>query len=208
MASKTTALFAPTTADEDVSARAGAAAVPSFEAVYREHFAFAWRTARRMSVREANVDDVVQDVFVVVHRRLRDYDGRTSMRGWLYGILVRVVADHRRRVRRKDAPCRSVEDDERGAERFESSAPGPAEQAERGEALALLERILGEMSADHREVLVLSRLEEMSVPEIAECLGANVNTIYSRLRAAAERFDALYAQVRGEEANQDGRRAR
>jgi len=175
------------------------AAPPSFEAVYREQFSFVWRTARRMAVREANVDDVVQDTFLVLHRKLDEYDGRTSMRGFLYGILVRVVADHRRRARRKDAPLRSVDEDERGVERFASGGAGPADQVERGEALALLETLLSKLSPEHREVIVLSRLEEMNVPEIAECLGANVNTVYSRLRVACERFDALYAEFRARE---------
>jgi RNA polymerase sigma-70 factor (ECF subfamily) len=171
-----------------------------FEDVYREHFAFAWRTVRRMSVRAGSVDDVVQDAFVVVHRRLGDYDPRMSLRGWLYGILVRVVADHRRRARRKDSRCTSIDDDERGTERFASTAPPPSEGVEHGEALALLERILEDLSPEHREVLVLSRLEEMNVPEIAQAIGANVNTVYSRLRAASERFDALYTRLRaGEE---------
>lgn len=167
----------------------------AFEDVYRAHFDFVWRTARRMSVREESVDDVVQDAFVVVHRRLADYDGRTALRGWLYGILVRVVADHRRRRRRKDAPCTSIDADERGAERFVSTLPPTSEGAEHGEAMELLERILAELTPDHREVLVLSRLEEMSVPEIADALGANVNTVYSRVRVASERFDAIYTRM-------------
>lgn len=176
-----------------------------FEEVYREHFDFVWRTARRMSVREANVDDVVQDVFVVVHRRLGDYDGRTSVRGWIYGILVRVVADHRRSARRKDAHCTSIEADERGAERFASPYPPPSEAAERGEAVAHLDRLLSALTPDQREVLVLSRMEEMTVPEIAECLGANVNTIYSRLRTAGDRFDAAHASFRAQEARRIAR---
>lgn len=196
MVAKPDAAFA--TASGDAVAD-GARARPSFEAAYREHFAFVWRTARRMAVREAHVDDVVQDAFLVLYRKLSEYDGRTSMRGYLYGILVRVVADHRRRGRRKDAPVRSIDEDERGAERFAAESEGPDGHAERGEAVALLETLLAKLSAEHREVLVLSRLEEMSVPEIAECLGANVNTVYSRLRVASERFDALYADFRAAE---------
>jgi len=73
---------------------------PSFDEVYEEHFAFVWRTARRLGVPESAADDVVQDTFVVLHRRLAEYDGETAMRRWLVGILTRVVSDHRRRYRR------------------------------------------------------------------------------------------------------------
>ncbi len=93
----------------------------------------------------------------------------------------------------------SMDEDERGAEQFESSWPPPSESAEHGEAVALLQRILGALAAEHREVLVLSRLEELTVPEIADCLDANVNTIYSRLRVAAERFDNAHARIVAED---------
>lgn len=176
---------------------------PSFDAIYEEHFAFVWRTARRLGVPEAAADDVVQDTFVVLHRRLAEYDGETAMRRWLVGILTRVVSDHRRRYRRKEAAC--VPHPEESERALPSSAPPPSAEAEQAESVRLLGALLEEMDEDKREVLVLAQLEEMTVPEIAELLGANVNTVYARLRAARSEFEALYARHRARSASSERR---
>lgn len=168
--------------------------LPSFDAVYDEHFDFVWRMARRLGVPESAADDVVQDTFVVLHRRLPEYDGETPIRRWLAGMLTRVVADHRRHYRRKDAAC--VPHPEESDRALPSSAPPPSADAEQSEAVRLLDTLLAEIDEDKREVLVLAQLEEMTVPEIAELLGANVNTVYARLRSARRDFDAAYARYR------------
>jgi RNA polymerase sigma-70 factor, ECF subfamily len=167
---------------------------PVFDAIYEEHFDFVWRMARRLGVSESSADDVVQDTFVVLHRRLPEYDGETPIRRWLVGILSRVVSDHRRRFRRKDAAC--VPHPEESERALASSAPPPSAEAEQSEAVRLLDALLAEIDEDKRDVLVLAQLEELTVPEIAELLGANVNTIYARLRAARRDFDAAYARHR------------
>src|SRR5262245_65871367 len=68
----------------------------TFREVYDEHFRFVWRSLRRLGVRESDVADAVQDVFVVVHRRLGDFEGRSKVTTWLYGICYRVAKDRRR----------------------------------------------------------------------------------------------------------------
>lgn len=165
--------------------------VPSLAEIYRANIDFVWRSARRMRVPESSLDDVVQDVFVVVHRRLSDYDPGAPLRGWLYGVLKRVVADHKRRARRKDSPLSGSELDEDGEERFTSSAPSPTSLVERSEAVTLLDRLLAQLSAEKAEVLVLAHLEQLTVPEIAEGTGENLNTVYSRLRTARRELDEL-----------------
>jgi len=166
---------------------------PSFREVYEAHGPFVWRICQRMRVREMNIEDVAQDVFLVVHRRLDSYDPRVPIRSWLYGIVTRVVADHRKRFRRKDAPL-SPMDSERnlGVETFASSAPAPEQMAEASEALSLIESLLAKLPEERRETLVLARLYEMTVPEIAAVIGGNENTIYSRLRTGEREFEALY----------------
>jgi RNA polymerase sigma-70 factor (ECF subfamily) len=158
--------------------------------------------ARRLGVSEAAVDDVVQDTFVVLYRKLGDYDARTPIRRYVIGILTRVVADHRRRFRRKESAC--VPHPEESDRALPSSLPPPSAEVERGEAVRLLETLLAELTEEKREVLVLAQLEEMSVPEIAQVLGANVNTIYARLRAARRDFDAAYARHRARTAFPEG----
>jgi RNA polymerase sigma-70 factor (ECF subfamily) len=173
-------------------------AVPStlrFEDVYEAHFPFVWRMTRRLGVEDAGVDDVVQEVFLVLHRRIAEYDGRASVRGWLFGILSRVVRDHRRRRARKDAPCVPVPRDSSDDLTLPSSDPTPSALAERSERIALLQRVLERLDDAKREILVLAFLEEMTVPEIAELLDVNLNTAYSRLRAAKQAFAEEHARI-------------
>jgi RNA polymerase sigma-70 factor (ECF subfamily) len=177
-----------------VEARAEPASAPSFDEIYDAYFDFVWTNAGRLGVSEAAIDDVVQDVFLVLHRRLADYDGRASMKSWLYGILARTVRDHRRTFRRKQARCVPHAPDSSEDVGLPSPDPSPSDLAERLEKVALLNALLEELDEDKREVLVLAELEQMTVPEIAECLGANVNTVYSRLRAAKRAFEEAYAR--------------
>jgi RNA polymerase sigma-70 factor (ECF subfamily) len=159
-----------------------------FTAVYDEHFAFVWRSLRRLGVPERLLDDAAQDVFIVVHRRLGEFEGRSTLRSWLFAIARRVAHDHRRRVGRKERTEELPEAvvDPRGAT--------PAGDAERAEAVRALHEILGAMADDKREVFVLAELEQMTVPEIADAIGANVNTVYSRLRVARQAFEQAVAR--------------
>jgi RNA polymerase sigma-70 factor (ECF subfamily) len=152
--------------------------------VYETHFAFVFRNAKRLGVADANVDDVVQEVFMVLHRRLDDYDGRSSMRGWIYGMLCNVVREYRRARRRKESPLCELDLEATSATASASSGPGPVEAIERQEAARLLFRMLDGLDDEKREVLVLAELEQMNIPEIAQTLDVNVNTLYSRLKAA------------------------
>jgi RNA polymerase sigma-70 factor (ECF subfamily) len=176
--------------------RAGAAPAGgggvSFELVYNDYFDFVWRSLRRLGVPEASVDDALQDVFVVVHRRLGEFGGRSSLKTWLFGIALRVTSDHRRRVRRKGGH-------EPLDEAVADPAPGPQEKMANAERLSMLDRALDALDDDRRAVFVLAELEQMSAPEIAEALGVKLNTVYSRLRLARQDFAlALAARRRTE----------
>jgi RNA polymerase sigma-70 factor (ECF subfamily) len=173
------------------------AARPRFEDVYGEHFAFVWRSVRRLGIDMSAVDDVVQDVFLVAHRRMDDFEARSSMKTWLFGIALRVVRDHRRTLRRKPAQLggtAAVETDMDGVN--DASARGPLEHVTEREAARTLHALLDELDDDKRAVLVLAELEQMTVPEIAEAVETNVNTVYSRLRAARRELDAAVARYR------------
>lgn len=186
------------------STASGAGGPPvEFDELYEAHFDFVWRMARRLGVPESTADDVVQDTFVVLHRRLAEYDGATPVRRWLVGMLTRVVQDHRRRYRRKEAAC--VPHPEESERALPSSLAAPSAEVEQAESVRLLDALLAELAEDKREVLVLAQLEEMTVPEIAELLGANVNTVYARLRTARREFDAAYARHRARSASAERR---
>lgn len=164
---------------------------PSCAALFEAHYELVWRTLRRLGVAQASVDDAVQDVFLVVHRRVGGYQERGSERAWLVSIAVRVAADYRRRFRRK-------EDTEPLAE-VAVTSQDPHQSAERAEARALVQRLLESLSDELRTVFVLAEMEQLTAPEIAGALGVKLNTVYSRLRLARERFEkALSEHKRGE----------
>lgn len=163
----------------------------SFVEIYREHFDFVWRNTLRLGVPTASADDVVQEVFIVVQRRLAEFDGRASMRSWLFGILGHVVMGYRRGFKRKDARCVPLEQAPRDV--FTTGAGStPSDHAENAEQVRILEMLLDRLDEDKRTLLVLSELEEWTLREIAEHLGSNINTVYSQLRAAKRAFEKLY----------------
>jgi RNA polymerase sigma-70 factor (ECF subfamily) len=166
----------------------------SYEDVYREHFDYVWRNVRRLGVSEAQADDAVQDVFIVVHRRLSEFEGRSSLRTWLFGILVRVARDHRRSRARQEAKAQAV-----AAEMDSGTEPTPADLAARREAARILEGLLDQLDEEKREVFVLVELEQTSVADVAEALGLNVNTAHARLRAARQQFEAAVTRFRAKE---------
>ena len=167
---------------------------PSFEQVYAETFPAVWRTTRRLGVVEDAIDDVVQEVFVTVYRRLHQFEGRCSVKTWVFGILVRVVNNYRRTRRRKGqghATSAVVGD----PHELVDPTPRPLELFSRREAGHVLRQILTKLDDDKAEAFVLAEIEGLTVPEIAEAIGANVNTVYSRLRAARKDFERARKQL-------------
>lgn len=160
-----------------------------FEAVYAEHARFVWRSLARLGVPEEQLADGLQDVFVVVHRRLSDFEGRSSVRTWLFGIALRVAKDIARRARRHPSePLAETLPDPRGEAPFDGAA--------RSEAVQTLHRILAELSEEQRAAFILVELEQMSIPEAAVALEANIHTVTSRLKIARQRFEAALRRHR------------
>lgn len=164
--------------------------VPSLEQIYTEHFDFVWRNARRLNVPESAADDVVQDVFIVVHRRLADFRGG-PMRPWIFGILTRVVSLYRRTHQRKAGRWLPL-DTETVSEPTQSS---PSELAERAERMRLLAMLLEELSEEQKTLILLADLEQWKLRELAEYFGTTISTIYSRLFAARARFEKAYTRA-------------
>ncbi len=178
-------------------APAGLASSVTFEAVYDEHVDFVWRSIRRLGVDEAAADDALQQVFLVVHRRLKEFSGASSMRTWLFGILLRVVREHRRTLRRKSPHLRSGQTDDDLA-RVPDSSPGanPEEQMSQAEASRIINELLEHLEDEKRAVFVMIELEEMTAVETGEALGMDAKTVYSRLRAARTDFERAAAAMR------------
>jgi RNA polymerase sigma-70 factor (ECF subfamily) len=143
-------------------------------AIYREHFGFVWRSLRRLGVPRAALEDLTQDVFVVAARRLDDFEGRSSVHTWLFGIAMRVFLTRRRSEWRHSRKLDEL------AQQDEPSGDPIATHDAQHTLLALLDQL----DDEKRAIYVLAELEGFTVVEIAEGLEANVNTVYTRLRAA------------------------
>jgi RNA polymerase sigma-70 factor (ECF subfamily) len=158
--------------------------------LHERHADFVWRTLQRLGVRPMDLEDSMQDVFVVVHRKLASFDGSSQVTTWLFAICMRVAAAHRRRahVRREQA-----------TDTLESSASpdshaSPERLAIEGEARAKLERVLDTLDLEKRAVLVMFEIEGMSAPVIASTIGVPVGTVYSRLATARSDFKKALAR--------------
>lgn len=158
----------------------------SFEALYDEFFSFVARTVRRLGVGEASVDDVCQEVFVVVYRRMHEFEGRAKLKTWLYRITANVVANQNRAQRRKSPHQRA------GAqvdpEELATAVPGPEATVRQSQAAQLARRILMNMSEPKRMAFVLVELEGMSYAEAGTALNETFDTVRARVRAARDEF--------------------
>ena len=142
----------------------------------------------------------MQEIFLVVHRRLAEFEARASMKTWLFGIVLRVVRLYRRTLRRKPAQLGGAATMDPDVDRLhDPAARGPHERIAEREAVRALHAILDELDDEKREVFVLAELEQMTVPEISEAVEVNVNTVYSRLRAARRDFDQAVLRHRARE---------
>jgi RNA polymerase sigma-70 factor (ECF subfamily) len=165
----------------DASTRAAVAAI------YRTHARALWRALGRLGVPPAAVEDALHELFIVVQRRLPEFEGRSALRTWLYAIAIRIARKFRERARR---------DSFEPAQEWPSQARGPDTALLEAEALRLLDALLAELDETKREVFVLHEVEELSAPQIAAILEVNVNTVYSRLREAKKAFARAHARQR------------
>jgi RNA polymerase sigma-70 factor (ECF subfamily) len=157
-------------------------------AIFKAHHAFVWRILRHLGVSAADQEDVLQEVFMVVHRRLADYREQDKMRSWLYAISTRVVRDYRRRVSRRREDTSLVPEVPQQA----SQAHALADQ----QALSLAQRVLATLPEKQRAVFVLYEIEQLSMLEIAAAVECPLPTAYARLRKARERVSAEVTRAR------------
>lgn len=150
--------------------------------IFEAEFDFVWRTVRRLGVKERELDDAVQQVFVVLSRRLDAVDpGRE--RSFLFGTARRVASDYRRRYRSSREDLVDDEPVPRGQSPYD-----PAVLVDRKRARAMLQDVLDEMPDEMREVFCLYELEGMTTSEVADTMQVSTGTVASRLRRARELF--------------------
>jgi RNA polymerase sigma-70 factor (ECF subfamily) len=166
-------------------------APPPFPEVFRTYSAFVWRVLLRLGVAEADIDDVAQEVFLGVHRNLPRFEGRCSLRTWVYGICHRRAVDYRRRA--------SVR-----PELYSDDPPDQSVDASQEQRLALaqarqqLALVLDTLDDEKRVVFVLFDIEGVPMDEVAEIVGCPLQTAYSRLYAARRKVETALVRQRGE----------
>jgi len=151
-------------------------------AIYRTHGRFVWLSLQRLGVQPADLDDIAQDVFVIVHRRLGTFDRRARLTTWLFGICMRVAANYRRRRRWTREVLAGGAEEER------------PDILVRREERELAERALGRLDVAKRATFVMFELEALSCLEIAELMNVPVGTVYSRLHGARRQLERTIAR--------------
>lgn len=151
-----------------------------FRDVYEAELDFVWRSLLLLGVERNAVEDATQEVFSVVSRQLDRFEGRSSLRTWLFAILQRVAANQRRTRRRKQRPLEPLD------ESTVCRLPTPLARAEAAESIDLVQRYCDSLEEDRRALFVLALLEEVPAPEVSQALRIPVNTVYSRMRHLRE----------------------
>jgi RNA polymerase sigma-70 factor (ECF subfamily) len=175
---------------DDVVSRAAAGEPEAFRTLFVRHKSDVARLVYRMLNAPADLEDVIQEVFVQVFRSLKDFRGQAKFSTWLHRVTVNVVLMHRRSARSRpvlteELPGELVADDHQTL---------PDEDVDRRERMRAFQRLLSRLADKKRIVFVLHELEGMSPAEIADVVGAPVLTVRTRLFYARRELEALLAE--------------
>lgn len=178
------------------SSGVGVGAPPDAQAIYRAELSWLWNVLARLRVPDADLEDAAHDVFIVLHRRLDDWDRTRPIRPWLFGIAYRVAIARRRKAQARyerplEEPGLIVDHSTRPDDQAEKNA-------DRDAARRLVAVGLDALDDDKRAIFVLHELEGVPIVDCVDVLNAPLNTLYSRLRLARARFtEAVRAAHRG-----------
>jgi RNA polymerase sigma-70 factor (ECF subfamily) len=158
---------------------------PTARQVAEQGARFVPQTLRYLGVPEGVLRDAAQDVFLVALRRLNDFEGRSTVKTWLYGICLRVAHDYRRRYR----SCRE------SLVEVMPDVVAPAAQeydVTRAEWQRTLFALLDQLEESQRETFVLFEIQHLSMKEVADAVGCPLQTAYFRHKTARERVLAAF----------------
>ncbi len=156
---------------------------------YRVEFDYICRSLARLGIRDADIEDVAHEVFLILCRKWDEYDRRRHLRPYLFGIAFRVAAAQRRRYGR-EVPCDGIE--------VPDAARSAEQQMWSDEARAIVLRALEQVALPRRAVFIMYELDEVPMATIAKTLGIPLFTAYSRLRKARKEFERAVNDLRRE----------
>jgi RNA polymerase sigma-70 factor (ECF subfamily) len=158
--------------------------VPEFREIFETNIRFVWRSLHRLGVRQSDVLDQAQKVFLTAHSKLAEFEGRSKISVWLFGICRRVASDYRRAaLYRHEIPTETAAFD-----LYSNDRDDLQQDAESRQLAVVAQAILDKLPEAQRIVFVLFEVEEMKGQDIAKLLGISVGTVRSRLRLARAAF--------------------
>jgi RNA polymerase sigma-70 factor (ECF subfamily) len=157
------------------------AGAPSFDQLYDEHFDFTWRVLRYLGLRGSAVDDAAQELWLVVHRRLNEFEARSDVHTWLFGIARNVVRNHRRGLIRRGL-------NEDLSDELRASSPDPEALHSARETYNSVLAFLDALSDQDRAIFTCNLVECWSAAETATAAGVEVGIVYQRVRVLRRRF--------------------
>jgi RNA polymerase sigma-70 factor (ECF subfamily) len=168
--------------------------------VHTKHGEFIWKTLYRMGVRSPHLEDVYQEVFLVVHRRLDTYAGHCAITTWLFEVCFRVTAGYRRRAhfRREQ-----LVPDAASVSYVAAATPTPEREVEKRQAADCLQSILSTLNVEQRVVFTMFEIEGLTCDQIGENIGVPVGTVYSRLHRARKAFLRALSRQQARDARRD-----
>lgn len=161
----------------------------SFDSIYRAFFAHVARWVRALGANDADVEDLTQEVFIIVRRKLSSFDGQ-NLGGFLYRIAQRTVRDHRR-----SAWFRNLLGRRQSLPELESPSPSGIDAVQRHEQRRLLDSVLGRMSEKRRTTFILFEIEGYSGEEIARVQCVPLKTVWTRLHHARKDFVRMVSEM-------------
>ena len=169
-----------------------------FAAIYESMVDYVWNVVCRMGVPQADAEDVVQEVFVTVYRRLGEFEGRAQLKTWVFTITANLVQHYFRTHARRPGDWATAKGTEIQS-LVDQREDGPASAVERKERYDALDWVLAQLDEAKRLVFVLAEVEQLTLVEIGEIVGANPNTVATRLRAARQAFEKALARFQTRE---------
>lgn len=172
--------------DREIVQRARNGDDQAFRTLVERHGSKVFRTAVRITGNAQAAEDVVQETFLRVYRRLDRFDGRAKFTTWLYRIAMNCAIDHARREARRSQRSQSAEQ----IDSIAASAPGQERLLSSVEIDATVRRVLAMMSPRERAAFVLRHYEGRSIAEIADILGVRTNATKSTIFRAVQKLRA------------------
>ena len=160
--------------------------------IYRNECSYVWNSLRRLGVSDRDLEDLVHDTFLVVNRRLGDFDSSRPLRPWLYGIAMRVAADARKSARNRREELSAEPPEPEGEQR------GPEDEASAQQNRQLVAEALDRLDFKNRAIFVMHDINEHTLAEASAALDTPIATLYSRLKVAREQFASAVRRIQNQ----------